>query len=95
MNRNCCHDLQKTAPRVKYDGAVLNYPDVTLRLYLVTVELALCRLWMFLHDVQHGVVQRQKEHRRLNFVIKEAAVVQFLQDVTCGWRERGGRYKFA
>lgn len=50
--------------------------------YLPIVKFLLRRLWMFLKDVQHGVMQRQEEHRRLNFIVKEAAVVQLLQDIS-------------
>ncbi|KAA8578339.1 hypothetical protein FQN60_006018 [Etheostoma spectabile] len=37
-------------------------------------------LGVLVEDVQHGVVQRDEEHGRLDFVVEEAAVVQFLQD---------------
>lgn len=59
----------------------------TLRLYPVTVRFLLCRLWMFLQNVQHGVMQCQEEYWWLNFTIEEATVVQFLQDVSYRWGE--------
>lgn len=53
-------------------------------LYLAVVWFPPCRLRVFLHDVQHRVMKSQEEDGRLNLVIEEAAVVQFLQDVGCG-----------
>lgn len=61
-------------------------PDVVLCyiLYLIIVRFLLHGLGMLLQDVQHGIMDCQEEHGRLDFIIKEAAVVQFLQDVSCG-----------
>ena len=54
-------------------------------LYLFVVEHFLCfRFWVFGQDMQHGIMECQIEHRRLNLIIKEATAVQLLQDVRCG-----------
>lgn len=40
--------------------------------------------WMFLQDMQHGIVEGQEKHGRLHLVVKEHTAVQFLLDVHFG-----------
>lgn len=67
--------------------------NVTRRLHLFVVQFLFRGLRVFVEDVQHGVVQREEEHGWLNFIIEEATVVQFLQDVSCRWGEENLLWK--